>query len=140
MFCRWGVRGHSNCYIQNVIYWCCAALLRAVCCCGGVSMLLWRRVHVSIHNEVSIRYTCWRYWRRGQGEKKDRKKPSRFFGFVFGATEKPTSKSRFSVGKNREKLTEKNDFRFSVHNPGCLTLESTRTYYCTYFAALYRAD
>ena len=28
-----------------------------------------------------------------------------------------TSESRFFVGKNLEKPTEKNDFRFSVHNP-----------------------
>ena len=43
----------------------------------------------------------------------------------FWATEKPTLKSRFSVGKKREKPTEKNDFRFSVHNPGYITFDIT---------------
>ena len=59
---------------------------------------------LSIHDWVSIQI-CRRCWRRGR-KKTDRKKPSRFVSFVFwGETE------------NREKPTEKNDFRFSVHNP-----------------------
>ena len=49
-------------------------------------------------------------------EKKRPKKTESVFRFrFFWATEKPTLKSRFPVGKNREKTTEKNDFRFSVH-------------------------
>ena len=66
-------------------------------------MLLWRRVHVSIHNEVSIRYTCWRYWRRGQGEKRPKKIEVVFRFRAFLVTEKPTKKSRFSVGKTERK-------------------------------------
>ena len=69
----------------------------------------------------------------GNREKNDRKKQKKRVGFSvsffwgFWATEK----NRFSVGKNREKSTEKNDFRFSVHNPGagCLRVERTRRHH-----------
>ena len=54
----------------------------------------------------------------GDREKKRPKKTESVFRFrFFWATEKNNLKSWFSVGKKREKLTEKNDFRFSVHNP-----------------------
>lgn len=55
----------------------------------------------------------------GDGGKR-RNKPSRFSGFVFFRSgENPTKHTRWSflVGKNRTKATEKNNFRFSVHNP-----------------------
>ena len=53
------------------------------------------------------------------GKTKRPKKTESLFRFrFFWATEKPTSKSRFSVGKNRESPTDKNDIRFSVNNPG----------------------
>ena len=59
----------------------------------------------------------WRLcWGRGQGEKRPRKTESVFrFRFNF-PTEKPTNKSRFSIGKTDKKPTEKNEFRVSVHN------------------------
>ena len=109
---------------------------------------------LSIHDGVSIQI-CRRYWRRGQGgktteknrvgfsvsclwgnrktgfkksgKKKRPKKNESVFRFRFyWATEKSTLKSRFSVGKNREKPTGKTGFRFSVHNPA----HSSR--YCCY--------
>ena len=49
----------------------------------------------------------------GDGKRNDRKKNESVFRFrFFWATEKPTLKSRFSVGKNREKTTF--DFRFTT--------------------------
>ena len=53
---------------------------------------------------------------RTGGKKRPRKTESVFrFQFIF-PTEKPTNKSRFSVGKTDENPTEKNEFRFWVHN------------------------
>ena len=71
-----------------------------------------------------------RYWRRGQGEKPDRKKLSPIFGFVFfGQPRNRLKKVGFRSGKTEKKVIEKNDFRFSVHNPGyitpCLKLSSS---------------
>ena len=46
------------------------------------------------------------------GKKTTEKTQSVFRFLFFGATEKPTLKSRLSVGKNREKPTEKTTFGF----------------------------
>ena len=72
---------------------------------------------LSMHDGVSIQI-CKRYWHRGQGKETNQKKRVGISVSFFWGNRKTDFKSRFSVGKNREKPTGKNDFRFSVHNPG----------------------
>ena len=84
---------------------CCSA---ACCCLGGLEdcpyITGFQYRHVAV---IGV----------GNREKQNRpKKNESVLRFRFlGATEKPTLKSRFSVGKKRGKPTEKNEFRFSVH-------------------------
>lgn len=93
----------------------CRFFTWAVDCC------LWAwRVHVGVSVHICTWYqipgTC--YWCRGQ-EKKRRETYESVFRFLFSsATETPTKKSQFLVWRNREKPTEKNDFRFSIHHTG----------------------
>ena len=70
---------------------------------------------LSIRNGVSIQI-CRRYWRRGQGKKTDRKNRVGFSVSFLGVTEKPT---------------EKDDFRFSVHNPD----DASNLRWCTIWIA-----
>ena len=57
------------------------------------------------------------------------------FRFLFlGATEADFS-SRFSVGKDRQTSTERNEFRFSVHNRPCdyvRVVVNNRIYFVSY--------
>ena len=120
---RYTVRGHTNSYIKTVhtksyinlvggtrpsyrflylvykrtLYRCRAALLR-IAVCGA------RRL--SIHNGVSIQI-CRRYWRRGQGEKNDRKKKSFSVSCFWG-------NRKTDIKKSGKKPTEENRVGFSV--------------------------
>ena len=72
----------------------------AAAAAAAAALLCAEAVHVSIHNGVSIQI-CRRFLRRGHEKKNDLKKQSVFPFRFFGVTEKPTLKSRFSVGINR---------------------------------------
>ena len=70
-----------------------------------------------------------------------RKTESVFLFRFYGATEKPTKKRQFSIGKNRGKPTEtthKVYFRLSVHNPECgaTLVISNQRLYCWFLHAL----